>query len=421
VPSRMNPGCFYALPQSPQTFKQVLMVAGIDRYFQIVKCFRDEELRADRQPEFTQIDCEMAFVTQEDILNIFEGFIRHLFQKFLSHTFDVFPRMTWKEAMEMYGSDKPDTRFEMKLNEVSSILKGKGLPMFDSADVIIAMPIPGLASYSKKKIKELEKLAKSEEVGASALVWAKVTDLEKGVFDSSAKKFFSDDDLKALAEACGSKTGDLICMFCGPTTISLQVRETMGKFRALMGSRLGLRSEGYNALWVTDFPLLEYDEEEKRFSAMHHPFTSPNEEDIKAGLLDTNPGQVRSSGYDMVINGMEVGGGSVRIFDRTVQMKMFQLLGFTEEAAMEQFGFLMGAFEYGAPPHGGLAFGFDRLCAIIGGEPAIRNFIAFPKNNKGRDVMIKAPSTIDSKQMEELRLQSTYVPTEKKQDEGKEQ
>ncbi|GAB5367913.1 hypothetical protein AAMO2058_001272700 [Amorphochlora amoebiformis] len=404
VPSRMNPGQFYALPQSPQTFKQILMVAGIDRYFQIVKCFRDEELRADRQPEFTQIDCEMSFVTQDDILNTFENMIRAIFKKMVDHEFPKFERMSYDVAIRDYGIDKPDLRYGMKLKDLTALGKGKGFKVFDEAEVVVGIVCEGLGNRSKKKIKELEKLAKSQAIGATGLIWVACKEIseKKCKFASSVSKFFKDEDLLAWAKLCGAKTGDLICVMAGP---DFKTREAMGKFRHEMGTRLGLRSKGFYGLWVVDFPLLEYDEDEKRWCAMHHPFTSPKPEDEK--LLHKEPGKVRANAYDMVINGVEVGGGSIRIHNREMQKKMFQLLGFTDEEAEAQFGFLMGAFEYGAPPHGGLAFGFDRMCSILGGETSIRNFIAFPKNKQGRDLMIEAPSEISKKQLEELCIATT--------------
>lgn len=403
VPSRMNPGCFYALPQSPQTFKQILMVAGMDRYFQIVKCFRDEELRADRQPEFTQIDCEMSFVTQEDILETFESMIREIFKKLVGFEFPKFQRMQYADAIRDYGIDKPDLRYGMKLKDLTNVkgVKGKNFKMFDEAETVVGIVLPGIGSWSKKKIKNLEKTAKSQRIGASALVWVKCVEVGdgKGKFQTSAKKFFNDEDLYNWAQACEAKTGDVITIMSGP---DFKTRECMGKFRHLMGTELGLRNKGFNALWVVDFPLLEYDEEEKRWSAMHHPFTSPKPEDVK--YIESDPGRVRANAYDMVINGVEVGGGSIRIHERDIQMQMFKLLGFSKEEAEKQFGFLMGAFEYGAPPHGGLAFGFDRLCTILGGETSIRNYIAFPKNKSGRDLMVNAPSTISQKQLDEAHI-----------------
>eukprot|EP00469_Lotharella_globosa_P010757 CAMPEP_0167787596 /NCGR_PEP_ID=MMETSP0111_2-20121227/9528_1 /TAXON_ID=91324 /ORGANISM="Lotharella globosa, Strain CCCM811" /LENGTH=611 /DNA_ID=CAMNT_0007679291 /DNA_START=59 /DNA_END=1894 /DNA_ORIENTATION=+ len=404
VPSRMNPGQFYALPQSPQTFKQILMVAGMDRYFQIVKCFRDEELRADRQPEFTQIDCEMSYVTQEDVLNTFESMIRTIFEKMVGHKFDKFERMQYSDAMEHYGIDKPDLRYEMKLKNLTKIVQGKGFKVFDDAELVVGIVAKGAAATykSKKKIKSLESLAKSQVVGAGGMIWVKY---EEGKVSSSVGKFYKDEDLAEWAKFTGAKPGDLLLIFAGP---DFKTREAMGKFRHELGTILGLRNKGFYGLWVVDFPLLEYDDEEKRWCAMHHPFTSPKPEDVQ--YLEKEPGKVRANAYDMVINGVEVGGGSIRIHDQAMQMQMFKLLGFTEQEAKDQFGFLMGAFEYGAPPHGGLAFGFDRLCSILGGEPSIRNFIAFPKNKQGRDLMIEAPSAISQKQLDELCIATTAKP-----------
>eukprot|EP00468_Gymnochlora_sp_CCMP2014_P006123 CAMPEP_0167762824 /NCGR_PEP_ID=MMETSP0110_2-20121227/12997_1 /TAXON_ID=629695 /ORGANISM="Gymnochlora sp., Strain CCMP2014" /LENGTH=607 /DNA_ID=CAMNT_0007649771 /DNA_START=66 /DNA_END=1886 /DNA_ORIENTATION=- len=401
VPSRMNPGQFYALPQSPQTFKQILMVAGMDRYFQIVKCFRDEELRADRQPEFTQIDCEMSFVTQEDVLNTFENMVRVIFKKMIGHEFKKFERMPYSVAMRDYGIDKPDLRYGMKLKNITKLCQGKNFKLFDEAELVVAIVCDGIGKWSNKKVKELDKLAKSQIIGAGGLIWIKCKDVKekKGSFQSSISKFFKDDDLLPIANFCGAKTGDLICIMAGK---DFKTRECMGKFRHEMGTKLGLRKGGFYGLWVVDFPLLEYDEEEKRWCAMHHPFTSPKPEDEK--YLNTDPGKVRANAYDMVINGVEMGGGSIRIHDRGMQKTMFKLLGFTDEEAEAQFGFLMGAFEYGAPPHGGLAFGFDRMCSILGNETSIRNYIAFPKNKMGRDLMIDAPSKITKKQLNELYI-----------------
>jgi len=409
VPSRMNPGQFYALPQSPQTFKQLLMVGGIDRYFQIVKCFRDEELRADRQPEFTQIDCEMSFVSQDDILNQFEGMVRHIFKTMVGHEFPKFQRMPYSQAMKEYGIDKPDIRFDMKLVELTDVAKGKGLAMFDESELIVAVNCEGQGKLTNKKIKELEKMAKSTVCSAQGLVYIKCQSLKEGSLKiaSSISKHYSDEELAGWAKKCGAKDGDLICIMWGQTH---KTRESMGKFRNEMGTRLGLRNKGFEALWVVDFPLLEWDEEAKRYQAMHHPFTSPKPEDMH--MIDTKPGEVRANAYDMVINGVEMGGGSIRIFNRDLQARMFELLGFTKERAEEQFGFLMGAFEYGAPPHGGLAFGFDRMCTILGNAPTIREYIAFPKNNMGRDMMIASPSIIADEQMEELCLKTTVeVPS----------
>jgi len=408
VPSRMNPGQFYALPQSPQTFKQLLMVAGLDRYFQIVKCFRDEELRADRQPEFTQIDCEMSFVAQEDILNLFEGLIRYVFKEVIGHEFPPFQRMEFSEAMDRFGIDKPDLRFDMELVDITALSKGREFKLFDEAEIVVGMCCKGIAEWSTKKIKELEKRAVSQEVGANALVWVKYN--KDGTFDCSAKKFFGDEQCKAWVEAAnkkpgGCEPGDVLLILAGP---KLKTQECMGKFRHLMGTDLGLRSSGFKALWVVNFPMLEWDEDEERFVAKHHPFTSPWSEDIPAmtslDKKDPKLADVRANAYDMVINGVEVGGGSVRIHNRDLQEKVFEVLGFSKEEALKQFGFLMGAFEYGAPPHGGLAFGLDRLCTILGGKTTIRDFIAFPKNNMGRDTMIDTPSGITDAQLEELSI-----------------
>lgn len=409
VPSRMNPGQFYALPQSPQTFKQLLMVGGLDRYYQIVKCFRDEELRADRQPEFTQIDCEMSFVTQDDILNIFEGMVRTIFKELVGVTFPPLQRMTWHQAMREYGIDKPDIRFENKLVELTEIAKGKGLAMLDDAELIVATCWP-VGSWATKKIKDLEKMAKSSVCAAQGLVWVKCTSLAAGKLKitSSVDKFYTPEELAGWAAKCGAKDGDLICVMWGPT---LKTQDAMGRFRNEMATNLGYRKEGFMALWVVDFPLLEWDEDSKRFTAMHHPFTSPKLEDMH--LLETDPGNVRANAYDMCINGVEMGGGSIRIHDQEMQHRMLKLLGFTREAAEEQFGFLLGAFEFGAPPHGGLAFGFDRMCTILGNAPSIRDYIAFPKNNMGRDMMIASPSLISPEQMEELCI-VTKMPEPKK-------
>jgi aspartyl-tRNA synthetase len=398
VPSRIHHGEFYALPQSPQTFKQLLMVSGFDRYYQIVKCFRDEDLRADRQPEFTQIDCEMAFITQEDILNTFEGLIRHLFKNVKGIDIPVLPRMQYDDAMKLYGSDKPDTRFDMKFVEITDLTKGKNFPVFESAELVVGINAPGCSEYSRKQIDELTEFVKRPQIGAKGLVYVQYrTD---GTIKSSVDKFYSAEELKAWAERFNAKPGDLIFLLAGETDAT---RKQLNELRLLMGERLGLRDkQKFSALWVLDFPLLEWNEEAKRYHAMHHPFTSPKREDIK--LLDSEPGKVRANAYDMVINGTEVGGGSIRIHDRPTQQMMFTHLGFTEEEAKKQFGFLMEAFEYGAPPHGGIAFGFDRLCSLFGGADSIRDFIAFPKNNAGRDVMIDTPSTISEEQLKELAL-----------------
>nr|WP_299419678.1 aspartate--tRNA ligase [uncultured Emticicia sp.] len=401
VPSRMNPGEFYALPQSPQTFKQLLMVGGFDRYYQIVKCFRDEDLRADRQPEFTQIDCEMSFVEQEDILNMFEGLIRHLFKTVKNIDMPEVPRMTYADAMRLYGNDKPDIRFGMEFVELTDLVKGKDFPVFDSAELIVAINAKGCAEYTRKQIDELTEWMKRPQIGAKGLIYVRYN--ADGTLKSSVDKFYSEEDLKAWAERCGAEKGDLILLVSGEAN---KARKQMSELRLEMGTRLGLRNpQEFKALWVLDFPLLEYGEEEDRWFAMHHPFTSPKPEDIS--LLETNLGAVRANAYDMVINGTEVGGGSVRIFQRPLQQKMFEVLGFIEEEAKKQFGFLMDAFEFGAPPHAGIAFGFDRLCSIFGGADSIRDFIAFPKNNSGRDMMIDSPSTIDAKQMDELKIKTT--------------
>lgn len=398
VPSRIHHGEFYALPQSPQTFKQLLMVSGFDRYYQIVKCFRDEDLRADRQPEFTQIDCEMAFITQEDILNMFEGLIRHLFKTVKGIDLPEVPRMKYGEAMKRYGSDKPDTRFGMEFCEITDIAKGKNFPVFEAANLVVGICAKGCADYSRKQLDELTDFVKRPQIGAKGLVYIQYkTD---GSIKSSIDKFYSNDDLRQWLERFGAQPGDLLLIMAGEPEAT---RKQLNELRLLMGEKLGLRDrQKFSALWVLDFPLLEWDDESKRYHAMHHPFTSPKPEDIK--LLDTEPGKVRANAYDMVINGTEVGGGSIRIHDRATQQMMFNHLGFTEEEARKQFGFLMEAFEYGAPPHGGIAFGFDRLCAVFGGSDSIRDFIAFPKNNAGRDVMIDSPSTISAEQLKELAL-----------------
>ena len=403
VPSRMNPNQFYALPQSPQTFKQLLMVSGFDRYFQIVKCFRDEDLRADRQPEFTQIDCEMSFVEQEDVLSIFEGMTQYLFKELLNLDVPMpFPRMSWHEAMKRYGSDKPDTRFGMEFVEVKNVLQGHGFSVFDNATYIGAIVAPGAASYTRKQLDALTDFVKRPQVGASGMVYARVeTD---GTVKSSVDKFYTQETLQSLATETGAKAGDLILILSGGD--AMKVRKQLSELRLEMGSQLGLRDKTkFSCLWVVDFPLFEWDEETQRFYAMHHPFTSPKPEDIP--LLDSNPGAVRANAYDMVINGVEVGGGSIRIHDSKLQARMFDLLGFTPEKAQEQFGFLMNAFKYGAPPHGGLAYGLDRFVSLFAGLDSIRDCIAFPKNNAGRDVMIDAPSLIDQEQLDELHLRLT--------------
>ena len=398
VPSRMNQGEFYALPQSPQTFKQLLMVAGIDKYYQIVKCFRDEDLRADRQPEFTQIDCEMSFIEQEDILNTFEGMIRHLFQSVKNVTLSTLPRITFAEAMRDYGNDKPDIRFEMKIVDLSLETKGKNFKVFDDAESVLAISVTGAASYTRKQLDELTEWVKRPQLGATGLVYFRFN--EDGSLKSSVDKFYSEEDLKIFAAKCKSEKGDLVLILAGGDT---KTRKAMSELRLEMGSRLGLRSKDiFCPLWVIDFPLLEWSEETSRFHAMHHPFTSPKPEDIS--LLSADPGKVRANAYDMVINGVEVGGGSIRIFNKALQAQMFSILGFTAEDAQQQFGFLMNAFEFGAPPHGGIAFGFDRLCSLFGGADSIRDYIAFPKNNSGRDVMIDSPSVISKEQLKELGL-----------------
>jgi len=403
VPSRMNPNQFYALPQSPQTFKQLLMVSGFDRYFQIVKCFRDEDLRADRQPEFTQIDCEMSFVEQEDVLSIFEGMTQYLFKELLDLDIPVpFPRMSWHEAMTRYGSDKPDTRFGMEFVEVKNVLQGHGFSVFDNAAYIGAIVAPGAASYTRKQLDALTDFVKRPQVGASGMVYARVE--ADGTVKSSVDKFYTQETLQSLATETGAKAGDLILILSGGD--AMKVRKQLSELRLEMGSQLGLRDKTkFSCLWVVDFPLFEWDEETQRFYAMHHPFTSPKPEDIP--LLDSDPGAVRANAYDMVINGVEVGGGSIRIHDSKLQARMFDLLGFTPEKAQEQFGFLMNAFKYGAPPHGGLAYGLDRFVSLFAGLDSIRDCIAFPKNNAGRDVMIDAPSFIDQEQLDELHLRLT--------------
>ena len=401
VPSRMNPGEFYALPQSPQTFKQLLMVSGFDRYFQIVKCFRDEDLRADRQPEFTQIDCEMAFIEQEDILNVFEGLIRTLFKNVKGIDLAEVPRMQYAEAMRLYGSDKPDTRFEMKFVELNDIVKGKDFPVFDQAELIIGINAKACAEYTRKQMDELTDFIKRPQIGGTGLIYMRHG--ADGSLKSSVDKFYNEDDLKKWATAFNSEPGDLILIMAGQTD---KVRKQLNELRLEMGNRLGLRDKDtFAPLWVLDFPLLEWDEESGRYHAMHHPFTSPKPEDI--AMLDTNPGQVRANAYDMVVNGTEIGGGSIRIHDRELQSLMFKHLGFSVEEAQKQFGFLLDAFEYGAPPHGGIAFGFDRLVSIFAGLDSIRDVIAFPKNNSGRDVMIDSPSTIADEQLKELKISTT--------------
>lgn len=399
VPSRMNPGQFYALPQSPQTFKQLLMVSGFDRYFQIVKCFRDEDLRADRQPEFTQIDCEMSFVEQEDIINLFEGMSKYLFKTIKGIDLPDFPRMTWHDAMKYYGSDKPDTRFDMKFVELDGILKGHGFSVFDNAKYIGGICAKGAATYTRKQLDALTDFVKKPQIGAKGMVYARIEN--DGTVKSSVDKFYSQDVLQAMKSAMHAEVGDLILILSGDDV--QKTRKQLCELRLEMGNQLGLRDKNkYSCLWVIDFPLFEWSEEDQRFYAMHHPFTSPKLEDVD--LLDTDPGAVRANAYDMVINGVEVGGGSIRIHDSELQHKMFKLLGFTPEKAEAQFGFLMNAFKYGAPPHGGLAYGLDRFVSLFAGLDSIRDCIAFPKNNAGRDVMIDAPSVLDDDQLKELNL-----------------
>jgi aspartyl-tRNA synthetase len=398
VPSRMNEGQFYALPQSPQTFKQLLMVGGMDKYFQIVKCFRDEDLRADRQPEFTQIDCEMAFVEQEDILNMFEGLTRHLLKEIKGVDVASFPRMTYDEAMKKYGNDKPDIRFGMAFGELNAVAQHKDFKVFNDAELVVGIAVPGCASYSRKEIDALIDWVKRPQIGANGMVYVKYE--SDGTLKSSVDKFYTQADLKQWATITQANPGDLILVLSGEAH---KTRTQLSALRMELGNRLGLRkSDEFAPLWVVDFPLLEWDEDSQRYHAMHHPFTAPKPEDMQ--LLDTAPGKVRANAYDMVLNGNEIGGGSIRIFDKSLQSKMFDLLGFSRTEAEAQFGFLMNAFQYGAPPHGGLAFGLDRLVAILGGQETIRDFIAFPKNNSGRDVMIDAPAPIDGAQLDELHI-----------------
>jgi len=399
VPSRMNEGQFYALPQSPQTFKQLLMVSGFDRYYQIVKCFRDEDLRADRQPEFTQIDCEMAFVEQNDILEMFEGLIKYLFRTVRGvELVETFPRMTYAEAMEKYGSDKPDIRFGMEFIDLSNLTQGKEFVVFDSAEIVLGINASGCSEYTRKQLDELTEWLKRPQIGASGLVYIKYN--TDGTFKSSVDKFYSQDDLKAIAQKSQAQVGDLILLLCGEIN---KTRKQLSELRLHLGTELGLRDATiFKPLWVLDFPLLEWDEDNKRYHAMHHPFTSPKAEDFH--LLASDPGKVRANAYDLAMNGVELGGGSIRIHDRTLQSQLFDLLGFSKEEAQAQFGFLMNAFEYGAPPHGGLAFGLDRLVATMGGSESIRDYIAFPKNNSGRDTMIDAPSPLNDLQLKELGI-----------------
>jgi aspartyl-tRNA synthetase len=399
VPSRMNAGQFYALPQSPQTFKQLLMVGGMDKYFQIVKCFRDEDLRADRQPEFTQIDCEMAFVEQEDILNVFEGLTRHLLKEIKGIEVEKFPRITYDYAMKTYGNDKPDIRFGMEFGELNEFAQHKDFPVFNTAELVVGIAAPGAGEYTRKEIDGLIDWIRRPQIGASGMVYVKCN--EDGTYKSSVDKFYDQDDLANWAKIAGAKPGDMLFVLSGSAD---KTRTQLSALRMELATRLGLRNPAeFAPLWVVDFPLLEFEEETGRYHAMHHPFTSPKPEDMH--LLETNPGKVRANAYDMVLNGNEIGGGSIRIHDKATQQLMFKYLGFTEEGAKEQFGFLMDAFQFGAPPHGGLAFGLDRLVAILGGQETIRDFIAFPKNNSGRDVMIDAPSIIDETQLNELHIQ----------------
>ena len=402
VPSRMNQGLFYALPQSPQTFKQLLLVSGIDRYYQIVKCFRDEDLRADRQPEFTQIDCEMSFVEQNDILETFEGLIKHVFKKVKNIDFlEDFPRITYQEAMEKFGSDKPDMRFEMEFVDFTVMAQGKGFPVFDDAKSVLAINVAGCADYTRKQLDELTEWVKRPQIGAKGLIYAKYN--QDGTIKSSVDKFYDEAALKDWMIAAKAKPGDLLFLLCGELE---KTRKQLGELRLYLADLLGLRNPSvFKPVWVTDFPLLEWDEDNKRFHAMHHPFTSPKPEDMH--LIDTDPGKVRANAYDLAMNGVELGGGSIRIHDRELQSRMFDLLGFTKEEAQAQFGFLMTAFEYGAPPHGGLAFGLDRLVATLGGSESIRDYIAFPKNNSGKDTMIDAPSPISAEQLKELGVKLT--------------
>lgn len=404
VPSRMNQGEFYALPQSPQTFKQLLMVGGMDKYFQIVKCFRDEDLRADRQPEFTQIDCEMAFVEQEDILQTFEGLVRHLLKEIKGIEIGKFPRITYQQAMETYGNDKPDIRFGMRFGQLNDIAQHKDFKIFNQAELVVGIAVPGANTYTRKEIDALIEWVKRPQIGASGMVYVRYN--EDGSLKSSVDKFYNQEDLQQWAVRTEAQPGDLICILSGQTN---KVRTQLSALRMELGNRLGLRKpDEFAPLWVTDFPLLEWDEESERYHAMHHPFTAPNPADLP--LLSTAPEKVRASAYDIVLNGNEIGGGSIRIYDKTLQARMFELLGFTSEQAQQQFGFLMNAFQYGAPPHGGIAFGFDRLVALLAGQETIREFIAFPKNNSGRDVMIDAPSPIEKEQLNELHIK--ILPSE---------
>ncbi|MBO4489712.1 MAG: aspartate--tRNA ligase [Bacteroidales bacterium] len=407
VPSRMNPGEFYALPQSPQTLKQLLMISGMDRYFQIVRCFRDEDLRADRQPEFTQIDCEMSFIEQEDILQMFEGLVKDIFKKFKNIDIEPIERITWADAMKYYGSDKPDARFGMRFVELNDLLQHKDFKVFNEAELVAGIKVDGCGNYSRKQLDGLVEFVKSPQVGAGGLVYILCN--ADGTFKSSVDKFYDQADLKAVAERCEAKAGDLILIMSGK---AMKTRKQLGTLRLEMGDRLGLRKAGeYKILWVIDFPLLEWDEETQRFYAMHHPFTAPKPE--HESMLESDPGAVNANAYDLVINGSEIGGGSIRIHDQELQKRMFKALNFSEEQAQAQFGFLMNAFQYGAPPHGGIAFGFDRLCAILSDCDSIRDFIAFPKNNAGRDTMLPAPTPIDPKQLEELYIDIKPIPNGK--------
>ena len=406
VPSRMNEGQFYALPQSPQTFKQLLMIGGMDKYFQIVRCFRDEDLRADRQPEFTQIDCEMTFVEQEDILNQFEGLTQHLLHSIKGIKPKPFPRISYDQAMKTYGNDKPDIRFGMTFNELNNVAQGKGFGVFDSQELVVGIAVPGGAKMSRKEIDALIDWVKRPQIGAKGLIWLKCN--ADGSYKSSVDKFFTEEDLSGWASSCSAKPGDLILVLSGETRTT---RTQLSALRMELAEKLGLRNpEEFSPLWVTDFPLLEWDEESKSYHAMHHPFTAPKPEQLN--LLKTDPGSVKANAYDLVLNGNEIGGGSIRIHDQLLQSQMFDLLGFSKEEAQAQFGFLMDAFQFGAPPHGGIAFGLDRLVAILGGEEIIRDFIAFPKNNSGRDIMIDAPATLDASQLKELALQSRATKRE---------
>ncbi|MEQ8881590.1 MAG: aspartate--tRNA ligase [Cyclobacteriaceae bacterium] len=401
VPSRIHHGEFYALPQSPQTFKQLLMVSGFDRYYQIVRCFRDEDFRADRQPEFSQIDCEMSFVTREDVVEIFEGLIRRLFLKTRNVDLGTFPHMSYDEAMKSYGNDRPDLRFEMKFSELNHLTQGKGFNVFDSAELVVGINASGCAEYTRKQVDALTDFVKRPQIGAKGLVYVKYN--ADGTLKSSVDKFYSEEELKSWADEFGAKPGDLMLILAGEANAT---RKALSELRLHMGNELGLRDKNvFKPVWIFDFPLLEWDEETKRYHAIHHPFTSPHKDDVH--LLESEPGKARANAYDVVINGSEIGGGSIRIHSRDLQNKMFDLLGFTKEEAQKQFGFLLDAFEYGAPPHGGIAFGLDRLCAILGGSDSIRDFMAFPKNNSGRDLMIDTPSTIDQEQLKELGLKIT--------------